>query len=541
MLDFDEVELFHDAEHQRMKEEARAWPTIDVYDKNWVHVTRLAAEIAGDCEDICNDAGEANVPMYASNPVAEWLSEEVEEEEDVHLIIEQSRTRWAGKVRKTSEVMESDGLEYCRINAIHVFDQCKHVYCYPNPLFPIQIQAPKIFAWAGSAKTGILLLLFLNLMRQFAPVWRLPDNPFDPQSWRDSLDPSKWPMIIDPRGLGWYDTSEWTVFATRMGNFYDLVRPILDDSGLQLIGEQWMPGDPQPFPEWVILTQPILIWRIVDKSGVRGPTGTLIDGAIRYVARVADDLVSEVTEAVPWVDPPEYMVQGWFGTKPEAPAVVWYSAQRYAIEGGTGASGITGWERHRHAALAKAVVTGGKSPGWVNSSVKLIANAILGYIGAIFLNPGLALGVFDKYIEDVFLAWARIENRPRGQKMGKYANLEHFETADNGFGLSTLTAIRTGFFKTRAYTSFRVSVINGAPYFVGYHLANGDRVSAENGRSRKLYTDQIRALKLTWSREQDPNWAISIGVDDDEQMPTARLGRQLEHVRTIVQAVSVSS
>jgi len=118
MLDFDEVELFHDAEHQRMKEEARAWPTIDVYDKNWVHVTRLAAEIAGDCEDICNDAGEANFPMYASNPVAEWLSEEVEEEEDVHLIIEQSRTRWAGKVRKIGEVMESDGLEYSRVNAI---------------------------------------------------------------------------------------------------------------------------------------------------------------------------------------------------------------------------------------------------------------------------------------------------------------------------------------------------------------------------------------------------------------------------------------
>lgn len=537
MLGFDEVEKLHDAEWAAMVEEARDWPEIDVYDKNWQYVTRVVGEIAGEAEHIMNDAGLAKIPMFRSNPVAGWLVDEVAEIEDVHLVIEQSRVRWSGKVTIAQDAMDEDGLEYVRVEALHEHQHAKRVYCYPNTFFPAAVQWPKIWAWAGPARTGILTLLFLNLLRQYAPLWRLPDNPFDAQSWRSSVNPAHWPQIVDPRGLNLLqDTSPWTLFATRMGNFYDLTRPILDDTGLMLVAERWLPGDPQPFPEWLILDRPIRIWRVVDKSGVRGPTGTLIDGAIRWIASTADDYLSEITEVAPWIDPPEYMFQGFTGTIPVAPAVVWYGAQKHEIERGTGTSGITSWERTVHKALAKAIITGGKSPGWVNTGMKLIANAILGYIGLLFGNPGLTLGLLDEQVENVVLAWARSENRSRSRGMGSDPYLEHYEAADNGFGLNTFPAIRKGNWATRAYTSFRISVVNGAPYFFGFHMGLGDRVAAESGRNR-LYTDQIRAAKLTWSPTEDPRWALSIGVDDAEQAPTSRLARGMEHLRAVVQSV----
>lgn len=537
MLGFDEVEALHDAEWAELVERARDWPTTDVYDKKWQYVTRVVGEISGDVENIVNDVGTAKVPLFRSNPVADWLIDEVDEEEDVHLVIEQSGIRWSGKVMIAQDAMDADGLEYVRVEALHEHQHAKRIYCFPNPFFPAAVQWPKIFPWAGPARTGILTMLFLNLLRQYAPLWRLPDNPFDKQSWKDSVNPAHWPQIVDPRGLNLVqDTSKWTLFSTRMGNFYDVTKPILEDCGLMLVADRWLPGDEQPFPEWVILDRPIRIWRVVDKSGVRGPTGTLLDGAIRWIATTADDYLSEITEVAPWIDPPEYLVQGWTGTVPEAPAVVWYGAQRHEIEAGTGTSGMVWWERTVHKALAKAIITGGKSPGWVNTGMKMIANAILGYIGLLFANPGLTLGLLDEQVENVILAWQRHENYGRGAKMGSDPYLEHYVPADNGFGLNTFPAIRAGSWATRAYTSFRIGVINAAPYIYGTHFRLGDRVTAEAGRGR-LYTDQVRADKLTWSPTQDPRWDFSIGIDDAEQAPTTRLARGMEQLRAIVQSV----
>src|SRR5699024_9469744 len=101
---------------------------------------------------------------------------------------------------------------------------------------------------------------------------------------------------------------------------------------------------------------------------------------------------------------------------------------------GTGASGIRSWEKTQHKALASAVLTGGKSPGWVNTGIKLVANAILGYIGMIFLNPGLALGLFDDQVEDVILAFGRADLARLRSKMGRDAYGEYWESSgQNGF------------------------------------------------------------------------------------------------------------
>ncbi len=519
----------------------RSRPTITLYDKEWENPVSLVGEIAVEFEELLNDTGEGSTKMYASNKLADWLLDQLELEEDVHIVVNMAGKRWSGKANEITDEGTEDGREYITISWTHEFEHFKHIVCYCNPFFPAEFQWPKLWAYAGPSATGVRVLGFLNLLRRFAPLWALPEDLFNPANWAANLNPANWPIIMLP-GDVLTDTSMWTVFSTRFGMFYDVVRPQLDDCQLKLSAHRWLPGDPQPAKlaaMGVTLTKATLLLDVEDISGYKGLTGTVIDGAIRFVTEVADDLINTVATEVSVPTPEQYLLSNWLGTTPDSPWVVWRNAHR------TGRTGISSWRRTTRKATAGAIVTGGHSPDWVNTGLKLLINAALGYIGLIFGNPGLVLGVFDSQVEDVVLAFHRVANPIRQNKMGIRGPSfgEHFEsTGGTGFSLSALSAIRAGFWRTRAFTSYRFSVINGAPYWVGRHFDTGSRLSAEIGRTNPaMYTDFCTALKFTYSRGQDPKWTISIGDDGDEDMPGALLSGQIEQVRGIVQSIGVGS
>lgn len=516
----------------------RSRPTVWLYDKEWQNPRLLVGEIEMSFEDLLNDSGEGLTKLYGNNAVADWLLDELELEEDVHIVVQMAGKRWSGKAVEITDEGTEDGREYLTISWIHEFEHVKHIVCYCNPLLLAELQWPKLYAYAGPSATGVRTLAFLNLMRRFAPLWALPENLFDPASWLANLNPDNWPIVVMP-GNVLEDTSMWCVLSTRFGMLYDVVKPTLQDCGLKLVVTRWLPGDAQPAPDHFILTKPTLLIDVKDISGFVGITGTAIDGALRFVASVAEDLINETVEQVTIPTPPEYGQPGFRGTITSSPWVLWRNAHR------TGKTGISSWRRTTRKASAGAIVTGGHSPDWVNTGLKLLINAALGYIGLIFGNPGLVLGVFDSQVEDVVLAFHRVANPVRQNAMGIRGPSfgEHFEsTGGTGFSLSALQAIRAGFWRTRAFRSYRFSVINGAPYWVGEHFDTGDRVSAEVGRiNPKIHTDHCTAIKYSHSRTQDPKFTVSIGQDNDEQMPGAMLARQIEQVRGIAQAIGVGS
>lgn len=529
----------------------RARPLVRIWDKDWSNglgewkpVAIVHGEILGDFEEKLHDTGEGKLNLLSSHRLRDWLIDELDEAADVHITVDIPGWRWHGKALTIEEVQEEDGLEYVAMTFLHSREHAKKLICFPNPFLPAITQWPKYFNWAGSAMTGIATMMMLNFIRRYGIIGKLTDNLFQPGTWAASINPANWPQIVNPRGLGLDDKSMWTSFTARMGNLHDVILPVLKDTGIQLKCDLFLPGeDEQPCPEWFTLTRPTLVWSLVDKSGVRGPTGTVFDGLLKLVAQVAQDGFSDVvTEAPIGGAPEEYGRPGWFGTVAEWPWVSWRNSMRYAKERGTGMSGVKTWRMVVHKALAGAIVTGGKSPAWINAATKLLLNAALGYLGAIIGNPGLALGIFDKQVEDVILAFQRVTHAIRQALMGsRFAYGEHWEPSANGFSTSTLAAIRMGMWATRAYTSFKVKVVNGAPYWVGRHFTLGDRVSAEIGRSRRLYVDQVHALRYAWSRSKDPDFEISIGDDSEEEAPTARLGRFVERFKAQLQTIGVDS
>lgn len=516
----------------------RSRPKITLYDKNWRNPVPIMGEVTASFEEKLNDTGEGDLTLFGNHKVREWIIEELGDDEDLHIRVQMAGKEWTGKAVSITNRGDDKGFEYIDIKFQHEYQHCKRITCYSNPLLPAELQAPKIWAYAGPSIFGIKTLIFLNLLRRFGPLWGLPENLFDPSSWASNLNPANWPIVVIP-GDFFGDTSMWQVITTRFGNLHDVIAPVLADAGLQVVVKRWFPGMPQPAPNHFILTEPTLTIDVVDKSGYRGKNGNIFDGLLHLVTDIADDLINEVvTEVAGAPNPPEYSLSGHLGTNPQRPFVTWRNAQR------TGVSGIGQWQATVHKALAGAIVTGGHSPDWVNAGLKLIANAILGYIGAMFGNAGLALGIFDSVIEDVVLAFHRMANPMRQNRMGiRGPGYGEWWEASGGTGasLSALMAIRAGFDKTKAYRSYKVSVVNFAPWRVGEHFDLGDRTAVEIGKRGTYYIDHVYGLKLSWSRDQDPRYDIAIGDDRKEQTPGAMLSRQVEGLKAMLQAVGVSS
>lgn len=516
----------------------RSRPKITLYDKNWQNPVPILGEVSASFEEKLNDTGEGNLLLFGNHKVREWIIEELGDEEDLHIRVQMHGKEWTGKASVITNRGDDKGFEFIEVKFLHEYEHVKKIVCFSNPLLPAELQYPKLFAFAGPSIFGIKTLMFLNLLRRFGPLWALPENIFDPSSWVANLNPANWPIVVLP-GEFFTDTSMWSVISTRFGNLHDVIAPTLADAGLQLVVKRWFPGMPQPAPDHFILTKPTLTLDVVDKSGYRGPTGTVLDGLLHLVTNIADDLINEVVTELTGVEtPPEYLLSGFLGTNPKRPFVTWRNAHR------TGLSGIGDWQANVHKALAGAIVTGGHSPDWVNAGLKLIANAILGYIGAMFGNAGLALGIFDSQIEDVVLAFHRIANPLRQARMGTLGPGygEYWEsTGGTGFSLSALQAIRTGFDRTKAYRSYKISVRNGAPWLVGRHFDLGDRTAAEVGKRGNYYIDHVFALKASWDRGKDLTWDISIGDDGAEDAPGAMLARQVAQIKGLVQAIGVSS
>jgi hypothetical protein len=506
-------------------------PVICVRDEYWLPVCYLRGELAANFEEILNDTGEGEFTIPASHLLTTWLLDPENRLKDVHITVDTTYKRWGGKCDYIQRVTKNGELAAVRAHFLHDYNRAKKITCFSNPAFPAEFQFPKAMPWAGPSCTGIATYGITNNARINLGLWEIPANIFDPVQWLPDWNASDWwTQFVPINPLT--DTSKWTVMSSRFANFHDLIKPTLADAQIHLQVTRWFPDEPWPMPSYVDPpNHSVRLFKPVDKSGFSGPTGTLVDGLLNLVGTTAEDYINEILTLAARPGLSKYKLPGIFGTAQEAPFVS-FTEGKY--------SRISSSEMTIHKAMAYAMVTGGKSPQWVNSAAKLAANAALGWLGAAIGNPGLALGVFDFLIEDVILAFHRIANTQLKARMGPDADPEAWVQGPGvGFTLSTLQAIRTGFWDNRGYTSFKAEIEDGAPWRVGKHFDLGDRIAFEI--SGQLYVDNVRSLKLAWDRTTAPTWSVSIGNDEAEEEPAARLMRYKEQIFTLLQQQGVEA
>lgn len=503
----------------RRAAERLAWSAPDrlvVCDKEWAHIGEVVGWEDYDCGKEVNDTQEGQFTIPGDHPLVPWLVYEYGLEEDIHFYLQTSNMRIGYKVDVIDvEYTAAGGYERVTVHGFEDLEHAKHILLYANTLLPPDFQLPKSDLQAGRSKGVVRSYFHRNLARLYQPGWIFGFDLWSASNWQNNMQPSRWKVMMAPQ-IG-PDTSEWTILSARMDNAWDFVKKTLDDGGLQITTQRWLPGDPQPFPSHTTLTEPTLVLDVVERSFLSGSTGTILDPIRDFIKIIGPDGASETIT----ISDPNSGQQPPPGVN--VPVAIWRASQHQGLEN----SKMTLHKASRH-----TVLIGGKSPQWVNNSIKLLLNSALGMLGMLIGLPGLGLGIFDKAVEDVALAWQQFRNLFRKARMGSHAYNEDFQPGD-AWTISGLQAGRVGLFDGRGYVSFSASVIDYSPYVIGRDVNLGERCGFEV--AQRIWLSHIVKLRRRADRETPADWVITVGDSRDDELPGTAA---LRHIETLRQEVS---
>jgi hypothetical protein len=534
----------HERGVQRRQKRARSRinrPLIRLWDGDWNLRGRIESEITASFQWKLNESGVGVIELPWDHYLSKWVLDWHSRKRNVHITVDKDGARWGGRMKSFTK--KKDGTRSTlSITFMHDYEEVKYIDLWANPFLPCVFQFPKIFILAGPARWVLKMFLFLNVLRLEGNLWTIPDDPLKPSSWFAALDMSQWSMVVKPSSfLG--DSSTWTLAGARFKSFHDLAQAILEDAQLAVECRRWLTGDPPPWEGCPPLRNGCLVIDIVDKSYLRNSTsgssagGWLFDGLIKTVLSFQPNYIEEYTSIVDDPnDPGEYRAPFWLGTVPQAP---WVTYREGAL------TGIQSSEFTHSPATAAQINTGGHSmPGvdeGISAAIQAVGDIITSNIQFEGYGIGAQGGAIDAVLQPIYsgviLAWMSWKSILRANASGLSHYKEFFQSgADKAFTISALMVMRAGFLATDEQTSYKLAVIDGAPYYIGDngkgHFFLGDRIGGTiEGMPRgRIYVDQVTTLELKWDRDSSPHWDITVGKDKQLERP---MERAMKHIQII--------
>lgn len=527
--------------HRRVKK-----PLVRVWDKEMRLIARVENLDKWDWEELATDDGEAHITF--SGKANDWLREiitfQTGEDEDIHLTVDPDpdkpndwRTRWGGKVVTIDDDDTAGEASKTTLNCISNRRHLRGIYLAANPIFPQEVQLPKMFLWGGGTASTCAISTFINCFRIFSlnGFYPIPRNIFAPETWLQNLSPLNWPVQVMPINP-LLDQSRWCTIGARWKDAHTVLSPAMKDAKVICRAYTWLPGDPAPYtmfgPELAEILKPTracVILSFENVSGVTGPTGTMLDGALNLFAATLDDLITETF--IPIDDPTdeEFETDPFFRklllVAPHRPPFVYRDV---------GYGNVAKARRTIHKSQATDIVVGGKSPQWVNMAITFAIRYAISQLATVVLGvqaPGVE-GLDNLYqgqLDDVFLAFQRFVNPLRSAKTGSYAFREYFhQGSGSAYTLNAWQDLASGDRAMKPYTSMKFDVTDGQPYVLGEDFWLGDRVSAEI--RGVTYTNNIMALRAEGDRSTAGRITMSFGDDEREEDPVARGFRAIGNV-----------
>lgn len=536
---------------RRAKESKLAMPEfdIDVYTNVYGRAGQITDYISATVTFVRNNLPTATVVLKDDDPLIPLL--ETCNETVVPITFSIGELRWSGRVDVVNDDIV-DGVGTVTIQCVGDWNWLNKILVWPNFLLPIQVQFPKEAIYIGAAVTVIETMLTEQIIRLQSGLWEMVNNILNPASWFATLMMGKGlltPCAVIPRTDNllsevFTDTSKWCAVTGRMDTVATLADQICKDNGIVIDADLWLPGEPQPTTMFT-LSEPTICFRVRDKSGVTGPTGTLLDGILKTGVDILDGAFGEVIK--PFLNPAnQYAPDGVsiapaFGVDFVAPWPIYNCDNKR--------SGIKECHTNFHHPLAYTVIGGGKSPEWVNKLIDLLLEAAITAIlvaiaatgaGAAAAVSGIPTTLLDGVFDNVILAFQLVENSDRRSKLGPYGYPEFFSsTGSTAYTLDEFFALEIAMWDTRGYISGQITAYNGTPYTVGKDFAVGDLVSWI--RRGKLYTDYVTQVTVTDDRSNRVSTEIQVGDGAAQESPWARLQRGLSSLETAAQAALLSS
>jgi hypothetical protein len=499
---------------------------IEVYDKVYNVVGEIDDYISATVNFQLNGLGTATIVMKGDDPL--WETVMACGTTVVPITIWVNNKRWSGRI-DTADDARVDGVDTITLQCISDYAWFQKICVWPNPFLPLEIQVPKEAIYIGPACSVIATMITENAIRLQAGFWEWLNNIIDPQAWFATAIEGRGlltPIAVVPVDL-LHDQSKWVAITSQMASLDTLIDQITKDQGISVSAELWLPGEPQPTTAFT-LTIPTIVVRVEDRSGITGPTGTLVDGVIREVVDIADGAFGETIQ--PFTDsefaPPGVDLAPIFGFHWKRPWLLLTDHPR---------SGVKEFHTMGHHTQAHTVISGGRSPTWVNKLIDLILEFALSEILLAIGVVGIANTLLDGVFDNIILAYQEIENAPRRFANGPYCFPEIFVSAGStAWTLSEFFNLFNGMWDSRGFYSWELIFYDGVPYSFGYDFDLGDLVSWL--RRSKLYTDYVLAVQATDDRNKRVEVTVQVGDNKSRESPWASLQRNLSGLQAAMQA-----
>lgn len=421
-----------------------------------------------------------------------------------------------------------------------------------NFLFPIQAQIPSHAVFIWGLQTVIESMVGECALRLQAGLWEFINNviSFPPnldwRSWFGTLLESngnifnilKTPIyVVHTNPL--FDTSPLVAKTVRMETCGTVIREITKPYGVDVRVDLWLPGDEQP-DYWtktfgfMALNQPTYVVSTVDRSQISGPTGTVLDSAIRTVVDLGGsffDEVGDLIRQVPGMDGVYY--SPLLGQDYVAPWAILVAPEPAAGERGN----IVSCKISHHTPKGWQHIIGGRSPKWLNDLMNATFAWIIDSISILIGFVGIPSNLLEGFMNNAFLAFELRQNYSRRNSVGPYhPAIEVFHpTSSAPYNVETMMAFINVMFDSRGYTSAQVMMRNGEVYLLGKDIFRGGLVSLLYDNRTKLYTDYVENTTFRVT-EDSRDLFLQIG---DGRAKEAPLMKHQRLITGLVEAVNV--
>ena len=575
-------------------------PLIRIADSNLENFWELDGEISCSVEELMEDTGKCVISVAWENWIQQLLIQDIMLTEDVNLLVDYDplnpnwRHRWGGKITEIHVKKDDNGIHTIELTALHFREHAKRLLVGANPVFPPEVQLPRMWVLPGPCRTICALTSVINLARLFMPLLSIATNLFNPAGWINpvgpgaalNLLPTEWPLQVAFVDTA-LDQSRWTSTAGSWTPWHEAYKDLLADGGCMMRVYTYLTTDADSpntelaslleiAPELVAgitgldlgaleadlasLAAPArncVVFSFQQNDGVTGPTGTVADGLLDTVAVTLDDLITPVAidlNTGNTYDPGQvlnglsvedasgtdgtYLIEQLLDVAPAPPQVIWWDGTY---------NGMISTNLVYHKGSAKTIMTGSKSPTIVNEAQTFAIRYGLAQLSDV-INQGLADAaggplqdpgspgldnLYQGQLNDTLLAWERFTDPIRALYAGDVSWQEHFERGSGqAYTLSSVLTLRSGDWKTRPFTAFQAEAINGHPWIADVDYNLGDRVGFE--QDGVIFVDNVYALKRTWDWQRPLTVNCKIGEDHQKGDPFAAAFKTISNLYSFI-------
>ncbi|AGK86164.1 hypothetical protein DNAIII_0018 [Mycobacterium phage DNAIII] len=542
------------ARRRVLDEEAKSPSLYRLWDKRMNYIGTVHTHKSFDAEEMQHDTGEGTIVLRGSDWLVNFLRTDVRAEEDLNFTVDPYphrrnwRWRWGFKVTDVEVGRSEDGEVTVTLHLMHNREHWKHILFGATVFAPPEAQPIKCFLLPANCRTAVATAGAANLARLFNPALAVFTNLLNPGAYVGAAlglgVPGNFSFLNHPIQMQFVnpitDTSRLTVLMSRWQDAHSVTEAMLRDAGCQVRAYTWLEEDEDsPHPELAMLIgeqlarprRNCIVLACEERAQYQGITGLAPDGAIKLIAATGDDLITntlfpEYDENGDGVTDP--LIRTWLGAAPAVPSLVFRDGPRSAIVSSS---------HHMYKSKAKHIMTGGKSPAWLNQvQTFLIRYAISKIAEAVTSLPGMPAqlvgsegieNVYQNQGDDVFFAFMRYTDPARELRAADYGLLEEFvQGSGSAYVIASPLTIRQGLEKTKPYHAFKTEVRNARPHRIFLDFDMGDPALFEIDGI--LSQDHVSAIRLREDETTPKTFGISIGDDRESDSGLARVTRSAQ-------------